>query len=64
LAIPLTGGLGKSGYLSQSWLPLYFGLGEASKVDRIEVAWPSGRKQVIDRNITLNTLVSMVEPEK
>ena len=28
---------GKSGYLSQSVLPLYFGLGEAATVDRVEV---------------------------
>ncbi len=36
---------GKSGYLSQSVLPLYFGLDAAAAVDRIEVDWPSGRKQ-------------------
>ena len=35
---------GKSGYLSQSSLPLYFGLGDAQKVDRVEVDWPSGRQ--------------------
>ena len=28
---------GKSGYLSQSSLPLYFGLGDAQKIDRVEV---------------------------
>ena len=33
---------GKSGYLSQSALPLYFGLGDAEKIDRVEVDWPSG----------------------
>jgi hypothetical protein len=38
---------GKSGYLSQSVLPLYFGLGDAEKIDRVEVDWPSGRKQVL-----------------
>ncbi len=32
---------GKSGYLSQSSLPLYFGLGDTQKIDRVEVAWPS-----------------------
>src|SRR6267142_3673857 len=37
---------GKSGYLAQSALPLYFGLGDVSKIDRVEVDWPSGRKQV------------------
>ena len=36
---------GKSGYLSQSLLPLYFGLGEADTVDAIEVSWPSGKTQ-------------------
>jgi hypothetical protein len=53
---------GKSGYLSQSSMPLYFGLGEATKADRIEVAWPSGKKQSIDRDIKPNTLMSIVEP--
>jgi hypothetical protein len=38
---------GKSGYLSQSSLPLYFGLGDAQKVDSIEVNWPSGRTQTV-----------------
>lgn len=38
---------GKSGYLSQSLLPLYFGLGDARQVDRIEVLWPSGTRQVL-----------------
>jgi hypothetical protein len=52
---------GKSGYLSQSSLPLYFGLGDATQIDRIEVAWPSGKKQVVERDITPNTLVSIVE---
>ena len=32
--------LGKSGYLSQSVLPLYFGLGDATTIDGIEVDWP------------------------
>jgi hypothetical protein len=38
---------GKSGYLSQSDLPLYFGLGDAKQVDSIEVLWPSGLKQTV-----------------
>jgi len=38
---------GKSGYLSQSSLPLYFGLGDAQKVDSVEVTWPSGRTQTV-----------------
>jgi len=38
---------GKSGYLSQSDLPLYFGLGDADHADRIEIRWPSGRRQTM-----------------
>jgi hypothetical protein len=48
---------GKSGYLSQSDLPLYFGLGDAKEIEKIEVIWPSGKKQVIEKpaiNTTLN----------
>ncbi len=38
---------GGGSYLSQSDLRLHFGLGEASKVDSIEIAWPSGLRQVL-----------------
>ena len=53
---------GKSGYLSQSAMPLYFGLGDAGKVDRVEVLWPSGRRSVIDRGIGINRTLSVTEP--
>ena len=53
---------GKSGYLSQSSLPLYFGLGDARKVDRVEVTWPSGRKQTITENLRLNDVLRVTEP--
>ncbi len=52
---------GKSGYLSQSSLPLYFGLGDARKVDRVEVDWPSGRKQVITQNLPVNDVLPITE---
>ncbi len=52
---------GKSGYLSQSALPLYFGLGEASKVDKVEVVWPSGRHSVLE-NVAANTTIRVSEP--
>src|SRR5262249_17338125 len=45
---------GKSGYLSQSELPLYFGLGDARTIDRVEIDWPSGTKQVVTRNLRVN----------
>jgi hypothetical protein len=53
---------GKSGYLSQSAMPLYFGLGDAEKVDRVEVLWPSGRRSVIERGIALNRTLAVTEP--
>ncbi|WP_414648708.1 ASPIC/UnbV domain-containing protein, partial [Edaphobacter sp.] len=34
-------------YLSQHATPLHFGLGKATIVDRLEVSWPSGRRQSI-----------------
>jgi enediyne biosynthesis protein E4 len=52
---------GKSGYLSHSVLPLYFGLGDAAAADRIEVAWPSGRKQTIEGPVPANRPVEIVE---
>ena len=55
---------GKSGYLSQSVLPLYFGLGDGSKIDSIEVGWPSGRKQVLRKGLTDNQTLKITEPEK
>ncbi len=33
---------GKSGYLSQSSMPLYFGLDGAKAIESVEVTWPSG----------------------
>jgi len=43
--------MGKSGYLSQSVLPLYFGLGDSAKIDSIDVTWPSGTKQTITKKL-------------
>ncbi len=54
---------GKSGYLSQSLLPLYFGLGESDTVDRIEVTWPSGQTQVLEGPIQANTTVDVEESQ-
>jgi hypothetical protein len=54
---------GKSGYLSQSVLPLYFGLDDATKIDRIEVQWPSGRKQAVTDGLTVNTTLRITEPK-
>ncbi|HXF10163.1 MAG TPA: CRTAC1 family protein, partial [Desulfuromonadaceae bacterium] len=52
---------GKSGYLAQSSMPLYFGLGDATKIDRIEVLWPSGKRQTLTEAIPTNTLLTITE---
>ncbi len=53
---------GKSGYLSQSSMPLYFGLGDAGKIEEIRVLWPSGKEQVVSEPGAMNTLLEVKEP--
>jgi hypothetical protein len=56
---------GKSGYLSQSLLPLYFGLGEATSIDAIEVTWPSGTKQSVTSGLAINNKqIEVTEPRQ
>lgn len=52
---------GVTGYLSHGIQPLYFGLGDASSVESIEVQWPSGTTQVVDGPIETNALVTIEE---
>jgi hypothetical protein len=54
---------GKSGYLSQSALPLYFGLGDAGTIDSVEVLWPSGKKQIVTQGHEINQTLRIVEPK-
>ena len=51
---------GNSGYLSHSVYPLYFGLGTAEKVDRVEVLWPSGKRQTV-QPAAINTVIDVRE---
>jgi hypothetical protein len=53
---------GKSGYLSQSDLPLYFGLADAEHAAGIEVHWPSGRRQTVIGPIKAGQTMDVVEP--
>ncbi len=53
---------GNSGYLSHSLYPLYFGLGAAASVERIEVRWPSGRTQTLAPPIAIDGRVEIREP--
>ncbi|HVZ49423.1 MAG TPA: CRTAC1 family protein [Gemmatimonadaceae bacterium] len=52
---------GKSGYLSQSDMPLYFGLGASDGVTSIEVKWPDGKVQTVAGPIAANTTKTIVE---
>src|SRR5258706_6527120 len=48
-------------YLSSSDIRLHFGLGAAKVIQRIEVAWPSGTKQVLT-NVAINQILVIEEP--
>lgn len=52
---------GQSGYLSQSSMPLYFGLGEMNKIDSIEVKWSSGALTKLSQDIKINEMLEIIE---
>ena len=52
--------LSQSSYLSQNDLRLHFGLGSATRVDRITVRWPSGMVQEF-KDVPADGLVMLVE---
>lgn len=54
---------GQSGYLSQSSMPLYFGLDDVEAIDRIVVIWPSGATSRVENGLTINDLIEVVEPQ-
>lgn len=49
-----------SSYYSQNDLRLHFGLGKASKVDSLEIKWPSGLKETF-KNLPANQLLVVQE---
>jgi enediyne biosynthesis protein E4 len=53
---------GKTGYLSQSDMPLYFGLGDAIAVTSVEVIWPSGKHSTVATPVAVNGLLNVREP--
>lgn len=55
---------GSSGYLSHSLMPLYFGLDEADKVDRVEIVWPSGATQTVPGPVAVNRVLDVTEARK
>ncbi len=48
------------GYISQSDFRLHFGLGTASKVDVVEIRWPSGLVQRLE-HIAVNRIIKIRE---
>jgi hypothetical protein len=49
------------GYLSHSSRTLHFGLGDRPQIDRVEITWPSGLRQRLDR-VAANLVHDVVEP--
>ncbi len=47
-------------YLSQNDLRLHFGLASATKIDRIDISWPSGARQVLE-NQPCDQVIRIVE---
>jgi hypothetical protein len=47
-------------YLSQSDLRLHFGVGTARRIDRVEIDWPSGVRQV-EKDLAVNRVVTIRE---
>jgi hypothetical protein len=48
-------------YLSSNDIRLHFGLGAAKIIQRIEIAWPSGTRQVL-KNVAINQILVIDEP--
>jgi hypothetical protein len=51
---------GGNGFASQSSLRVHFGLGQAMQVERLEVAWPSGARQMF-ANLQPDRIYAVVE---
>jgi hypothetical protein len=49
------------GHMSQSMLPVHFGTGDATRIDRVEVRWPSGAVQTL-RDVDADQRLVVEEP--
>jgi hypothetical protein len=47
-------------YMSQNYIPVHFGLGQASIVDSLTIQWPSGITQTL-QNIAVNQTITVTE---
>jgi len=48
-------------YLSQSELPLTFGLGQADRVERVDITWPDGTEQRVEA-VPIDRVVTIEQP--
>jgi hypothetical protein len=51
---------GGNGFASQSTRRVHFGVGQAQRIERLEVAWPSGTKQTYT-DVPLDRIHTLVE---
>jgi len=47
-------------YLSQNDLRLHFGLGSTTRIDKVEIRWPSGQKDTLT-NLAADQVYEVVE---
>ncbi|MBC6996003.1 VCBS repeat-containing protein [Neolewinella lacunae] len=50
------------GFLGTTQGPLHFGLGNAKRIDRLEVRWPDGKTQVLE-NVAVNQILRLSHQE-
>jgi len=50
-----------SSYLSQDDGRIHFGLGSATKVDKLTIHWPSGVEQTLE-NLSVDRILTVEEP--
>jgi hypothetical protein len=50
------------GHTSQSVMPVHFGLGQAARVDAVEIEWPSGARQRLE-DVEVNQVLEVREPD-
>jgi hypothetical protein len=48
-------------YMSQNYIPVHFGLGQATQVGSLTITWPSGTTQTLT-NIAIDQTITVVEP--
>lgn len=50
------------GYACSSYTGVHFGLGKRDRLERVEILWPSGIRQVLE-NVPVDQVVEVVEPQ-